>query len=79
MSETPEVAAALALYEAARVARRFRDSMKVRSAAHTAADRIYAELLDLARRRHLGELYDPAVFATEESLKAQIAEREDTP
>lgn len=38
-----------------------------------AADRIYGELMDRARRRHLGDLYDPAIDANEESLRAQIA------
>lgn len=72
---TPTEAAALALYDAAEWTARYRDSMRRGSGQAMAAERIRGELLVRAQRRHLGDEYDPAINATEESLRRQIAVR----
>lgn len=72
---TRDEAAALALYEAAQWVKTFRDSMRQGSGDRRAADRIHGRLMDQARRRQLGEDYDPAINATDAALRRQIAQR----
>lgn len=76
---TPDEAAALALYEAAKWVALYRDQMKRGSGQAKAADRIHTELLDWARRRHLGDLYDPAIQVDADSLRRQITARPGNP
>jgi hypothetical protein len=72
---TPDKAAALVLYEAAEWVASYRDQMKRGSGDRRAAERIHAVLADRARRRHLGELYDPAIAVSGELLRQELAAR----